>query len=96
MQHQYAFTLIELISMILIISILAAVELPRLISLSDEAEQAALQQQAEALLSQNRINIAACKLGSDQCLDITSRGSQACQDGLNNFMPTLNQDRYEV
>lgn len=90
------FTLIELILVIVVLGALAAVALPRLIDLTDDADLASLQAQANNLISNDNINVAACAVGNGNCVDITSTGDAACQEAMNAFLPGLDTSRYSL
>ncbi|MBF0125318.1 MAG: prepilin-type N-terminal cleavage/methylation domain-containing protein [Magnetococcales bacterium] len=77
MQHQRSaeagFTLIELVMVIVILGILAAVATPKFTSLVDEAEKSAIKGVAGALASASSTNWAACKSGATTgCVSATS------------------------
>ena len=71
-RNQSGFTLIELVMVIVIIGILAAVAIPKFIDLSGEANQAAVNGVAGALSSASATNYAARKAGSAASATVTN------------------------
>lgn len=84
------FTLIELVIVIVILGVLAAVAAPRFIDLSQEAEASALRAQASGLSSASAINFAAYRAGSDDATDIEN-----CDD-VPTLMDGWDDDAYTV
>ena len=90
-KSQGGFTLIELVIVIVILGILAAVAVPRFVDLSGEAAQAAVNGQAGALASASAINFAACVAGNAACDDTI----EDCV-GIEGLMTAFDTARYNV
>ena len=90
------FTLIELVIVIVILGVLAAVAAPRFIDLSQDAERSSLQAQASALESSSAINFAAAAAsGARSAEDNDSVEVATCGDAANLLSSDLD-DRFEI
>jgi len=81
MNKQNGFTLIELVIVIVLLGVLAAIAVPRFVNLEDDAQVAALKSTAAAITSAMNINYAGCAVnghtpGAD-CVAIDSCGDAA-------------------
>ena len=94
--NEHGFTLIELVLVIVLVGVLAVFALPRFADLSDDATESAVRGQARALIDQNTINAAACRVGGSDCVDIVSTGTEACEDALETFLPELDLESWSV
>ena len=72
LKNQKGFTLIEIIAVLVILGILAAVAVPRFIDLSEDAAQGAVEGVAGNMASASAINYAAFKAGSDDYENVTN------------------------
>ena len=90
------FTLVEMIAVLVILGILGTAAVVKFLDLKKQAQYTALQSQAGNLRANNNINVAACQVNSPQCLDITVTGDEACELGLEEFMPAVDSDMYGV
>ncbi|MBF0125317.1 MAG: prepilin-type N-terminal cleavage/methylation domain-containing protein [Magnetococcales bacterium] len=78
------FTLIELVMVIVVLGILAAVAIPKMTSLVNEAEVSAIRGVAGSLLSAGSINYAACATGHSDCQTVDS-----CNDVFDRLVDTV-------
>ena len=81
-QRNRGFTLIELVVVIVILGILAAVALPKFIDLTGDASNSAVQGVAGALASASSINYAARKANIANGIAVTDCGSTGGVNGI--------------
>ena len=84
------FTVVELVIVIALLGALSAIALPRYIDVRADARQAAIEEQAANRFAQNTLNVAACRVGADDCIEFETTGFNSpgvCQDAVASFLP---------
>ncbi len=85
--RQAGFTMIELVIVIIILGVLAAVAVPRFMDLGEDAENAARNAQAASLRTANTLNQAACAgVGDpDDCIENIACDNDTAEDLVDGF-----------
>lgn len=80
MNRQSGFTLIELVIVIVLLGVLAAIAVPRFVNLEDDAQAASLESTAAALSSAMSINYAGCALNGHDPAHVDCDTVNSCAD----------------
>lgn len=89
MKQQQGFTLVELVIVIVVLGILAAVAVPKFVNLGSDAEKGAASAVAGALASATSINFAAKKVGNSSAVAINQGEDALCKAANSNLTGLL-------
>ena len=82
MRRSQGFTLIELVAVIVILGILAAVAVPKFFNLSNEAKQAALNSTVGSIESASTMNFAAYEASPSNAVLVNGNNNSSCDQAV--------------
>lgn len=80
MKNQSGFTLIELVIVIVLLGVLAAIAVPRFVNLEDDAQRVSLASTANAITSAMNINYAECAVNGHRTSGTDCQPVENCED----------------